>query len=76
MVSHFIACLESCFISPGSGFNGVSRMASGEKYNPATSTWTNIPDMYNPRSNFAIEVIDDMLFTIGGFNGVSPAAVS
>lgn len=27
--------------------------------------------MYNPRSNFAIEVIDDMIFTIGGFNGVT-----
>nr|CAD7452780.1 unnamed protein product [Timema tahoe] len=28
-------------------------------------------DMYNPRSNFAIEVIDDMVFAIGGFNGVT-----
>ena len=28
--------------------------------------WTNTPDMYNPRSNFAIEVIDDLLFCIGG----------
>jgi len=27
--------------------------------------------MYNPRSNFAIEVIDDMIFCIGGFNGVT-----
>lgn len=27
--------------------------------------------MYNPRSNFAIEVIDDLLFCIGGFTGTS-----
>lgn len=53
------------------GFNGISRMCSGEKYNPATNSWSHIPDMYNPRSNFAIEVIDDMIFAIGGFNGVT-----
>lgn len=46
-------------------------MCSGERYNPATNSWTQIPDMYNPRSNFAIEVIDDMIFAIGGFNGVT-----
>ncbi|XP_025096649.1 uncharacterized protein LOC112565418 [Pomacea canaliculata] len=27
--------------------------------------------MYSPRSNFATEIIDDMLFAIGGFNGVT-----
>lgn len=53
------------------GFNGISRMCSGEKYKPSTNTWSHIPDMYNPRSNFAIEVIDDMIFAIGGFNGVT-----
>ena len=46
-------------------------MCCGEKYNPTTNAWTRIPDMYNPRSNFAIEIIDDMIFAIGGFNGVS-----
>ncbi|XP_024884161.1 kelch-like protein 10 isoform X3 [Temnothorax curvispinosus] len=53
------------------GFNGISRMCSGEKYKPSTNSWSHIPDMYNPRSNFAIEVIDDMIFAIGGFNGVT-----
>lgn len=53
------------------GFNGISRMCSGEKYDPVTNSWSQIPDMYNPRSNFAIEVIDDMIFAIGGFNGVT-----
>lgn len=45
-------------------------MCSGERYTPTTNSWTPVPDMYNPRSNFAIEVIDDMIFTIGGFNGI------
>ncbi|XP_045495092.1 kelch-like protein 10 isoform X5 [Colias croceus] len=53
------------------GFNGISRMCSGEVYDPATNAWSPVPDMYNPRSNFAIEVIDDMIFAIGGFNGVT-----
>ena len=44
-------------------------MCYGEKYNPATNTWSRIPDMYNARSNFAMEIIDDMIFAIGGFNG-------
>lgn len=25
--------------------------------------------MFNPRSNFGIEVVDDLLFVVGGFNG-------
>lgn len=53
------------------GFNGISRMCSGEVYDPLSNTWAPVPDMYNPRSNFAIEVIDDMIFAIGGFNGVT-----
>lgn len=63
--------LSSLFLFGAGGFNGISRMCSGEKYNPATNAWSHIPDMYNPRSNFAIEVIDDMIFAIGGFNGVT-----
>jgi hypothetical protein len=38
------------------GFNGSTRMNTGERYNPKTNTWMSIPDMYNPRSNFAVEV--------------------
>lgn len=26
--------------------------------------------MYHPRSNFGLEIIDDLIFAIGGFNGV------
>jgi len=38
------------------GFNGITRMNTGERYNPETNSWQSIPDMYSPRSNFAIEV--------------------
>jgi kelch-like protein 10 len=46
-------------------------MRSGEKYNPETNTWTEIADMHSRRYNFATEVIDGMIFAIGGFNGVT-----
>lgn len=53
------------------GFNGLNRMHSGEKYDPTTRRWSPIRDMYHPRSNFGMEIIDDMIFAIGGFNGVA-----
>lgn len=52
------------------GYNGISRLCCGEKFSPETNTWTRIPKMYYPRSNFAIAIIDDMIFAIGGYNGV------
>uniref|UniRef100_A0A674CLL1 Kelch like family member 10 n=1 Tax=Salmo trutta TaxID=8032 RepID=A0A674CLL1_SALTR len=41
----------------------------GKAYNPLTNTWRTVPTMFNPRSNFGIEVVDDLLFVVGGFNG-------
>jgi hypothetical protein len=38
------------------GFNGTSRLNTGERYHPAMNTWRPIVDMFHPRSNFAIEV--------------------
>jgi kelch-like protein 10 len=38
------------------GFNGMTRMNTGEKYCPKSNSWKTIPEMFNPRSNFAIEV--------------------
>jgi kelch-like protein 10 len=46
-------------------------MSSGEKYNAETNTCTEIADMHNRRCSFATEVTDGMIFTIGGFNGVT-----
>jgi kelch-like protein 10 len=45
-------------------------MNTGEKYDPERRQWSAIKEMYNPRSNFGLEVIDDMIMAIGGFNGV------
>lgn len=56
------------------GFNGLSRMNSGEKFDPTTSLWSPVVDMHNPRSNFAIEILDDTIFVTGGFNGVTTTA--
>lgn len=51
------------------GFNGYTRLASGEKYCPDVSTgWSDIAEMLTPRSNFATVILDDFIFVIGGFN--------
>jgi hypothetical protein len=46
-------------------------MRSGEKYNPETNTWTSIPNMRRQRENFSMVVINDTIFVIGGFDGMS-----
>lgn len=51
------------------GFDGVNRLRTAEAYSPAANTWRVVPTMFNPRSNFGIEVVDDLLFVVGGFNG-------
>lgn len=38
------------------GFNGITRMNTGEMFNVSTNQWRSVPEMYNPRSNFAVEV--------------------
>lgn len=47
------------------GFNGISRMNTGERYDFGSRAWTSIKPMYNPRSNFGLEIIDDMILAIG-----------
>lgn len=42
---------------------------AGEKYDFLRDRWLEIPNMHTPRSNFAVAVLDDLLFAIGGFNG-------
>ena len=48
------------------GFNGLTRMNSGEKYEISTKSWTMVKEMFHPRSNFGLEIIDDMVMAIGG----------
>jgi hypothetical protein len=42
---------------------------SGERYDPTTNTWTEIPSMRTPREDFATVVMDDKIFAIGGSTG-------
>lgn len=42
-----------------------------ERFDPATNNWSSIREMCTPRSNFGIEIIDDMIFVIGGYDGVT-----
>lgn len=44
---------------------------SGERYTPNHSDqWHEISEMFSPRSNFATVILDDMIFVIGGYNGM------
>lgn len=40
-------------------------MNTGERYDPSKNAWMSIKEMYNPRSNFGLEIIDDMILAIG-----------
>lgn len=52
------------------GFNGFTRLTTGEKFKPGRSTtWDEIAEMSTPRSNFATVILDDYIYVIGGFNG-------
>lgn len=52
------------------GFNGYTRLTTGEKFTPESDTrWTEITEMMTPRSNFATITMDDFIYIIGGFNG-------
>jgi hypothetical protein len=48
-------------------------MCSAEKYNPQDNTWSPIPDMLTARTRFATAVVDDKIFVISGFDGLSSA---
>jgi kelch-like protein 20 len=41
-------------------------MRDGERYDPRTNTWNQIPSMRIPRQEFAAVVMDDKIFAIGG----------
>lgn len=57
------------FLCQVGGFDGHARLRSAEAYNPETNTWSPVPSMLTPRSNFGIEVVEDRLFVAGGFDG-------
>lgn len=49
----------------------MSRLNTAEAYNPYTNTWCNVANMPTARSNFGISVINDHLFAVGGFGGIT-----
>ena len=46
---------RGCVYAMG-GFNGITRMNSAERYCPETQLWATVPEMFSPRSNFAVGV--------------------
>lgn len=43
----------------------------GERYSPNQSEdWQEVTEMFSPRSNFSTVILDDMIFAVGGFNGI------
>lgn len=44
---------------------------SGEKYDPETNQWTQIPPMSHARVGFGLVAIDDKIYAIGGSNDMS-----
>jgi kelch-like protein 10 len=66
-----VIAYRDCVYAIG-GFNGLTRLFSCEKYNPVTNQWTAVPEMFNQRSNFAIEVRISwvLLFCSNTINGI------
>src|SRR5262249_19527514 len=48
------------------GSNGTSDLTTVEGYEPAANTWTPLPDLSQPRSDFGVAVTDGRLVTVGG----------
>ena len=44
-------------------------MASVERYNPSTDTWTQIAEMSARRSGAGVGVLDNILYAVGGHDG-------
>lgn len=53
------------------GYNGFSRLTTCERYDTRTKEWTPLAEMYTPRSNFGLDVMDGCIFVVGGYNGVT-----
>lgn len=55
------------------GYDGASRqcLASVERYNVSTNTWTAVADMTARRSGAGVGVLDNVLYAVGGHDGPS-----
>ena len=48
------------------GSNGTSDLATVESYDPATDTWTSLPELPGRRSDFGVASADGRLVVVGG----------
>ena len=53
------------------GYDGASRVATVEFYDPVRNRWTMGPPMSQERSNFATCIIENKLFVMGGYTGTT-----
>ncbi|UYV61521.1 KLHL10 [Cordylochernes scorpioides] len=53
----------------GRDCQNLTDVDAGEWYDALHDRWQEIPDMITPRSNFAVDVVENSLMVIGGFNG-------
>lgn len=59
------------FLYAVGGYDGSCRqcLASVERYNTVTDTWTKIADMTARRSGAGVGVLDNILYAVGGHDG-------
>ncbi|KAJ3583118.1 hypothetical protein NHX12_034451 [Muraenolepis orangiensis] len=53
------------------GFDGESRLSSADAYSPATGAWRPVPSMISARGNFGLAVLGELLYVVGGHDGLS-----
>lgn len=55
----------------GGGYDKKRSYKKVSMYNPETNTWAALKSMTNPRIRFAMEVIGDRIYAIGGSDGMN-----
>ncbi|KAH8027712.1 hypothetical protein HPB51_007262 [Rhipicephalus microplus] len=68
---HLHGILSWSMLRFAGGFTGTTVLDSVESYDPSTNVWTRIITMSSPRSGAKVVAHEDMLYIIGGYNGVT-----
>ena len=66
--SHQLVALGGFLYAMG-GWSGGARVATAERFDPATNTWTLIASMESARSSFAAAAMGGFLYVTGGAEG-------
>ncbi|KAJ3583384.1 hypothetical protein NHX12_017491, partial [Muraenolepis orangiensis] len=53
------------------GFDGEISLSSAEAYSPAPGAWRPVPSMISARGNFCLAVLGELLYVVGGHDGLS-----